>query len=87
MRTWFLSFGRVYNTLLFHPLPSKFLASPISIPSKISKNNSFLFQENEVVLIKIEDDSLIISKNDELSKIVKNFVNVEYKKIISLFEM
>jgi len=43
----------------------------IYIPSKISKDNSFPFQENEVVLIKIEDGSLIISKNDELSKIVR----------------
>ncbi len=43
------------------------------IPSKISKDNSFPFNENEEVLIEIEDGSLVISKNEELAKIVKNF--------------
>ncbi|MFX1312088.1 MAG: hypothetical protein ACFFHD_05705 [Promethearchaeota archaeon] len=42
------------------------------IPSKISKDNSFPFKENEEVLVEIENGSLVISKNNELSKIVTN---------------
>ncbi|MFX1573543.1 MAG: hypothetical protein ACFFB0_12405 [Promethearchaeota archaeon] len=44
----------------------------IYIPSKISKDISFPFEDNEEVLVEIEDRSLVISKNDEISKIVKD---------------
>jgi len=45
----------------------------IYIPSKIYKNDSFPFLEDEEVLIEIEDGVIIISKNDERSKILKSF--------------
>jgi crotonobetaine/carnitine-CoA ligase len=43
------------------------------IPSGICKNESFPFGDNEEVLIEIEEDSLIISKSDDRSKIITNF--------------
>ncbi|MFX1477202.1 MAG: AMP-binding protein [Promethearchaeota archaeon] len=43
------------------------------IPSGICKDELFPFDDNEEVLIEIEDSSLIISKNDDRSKIISNF--------------
>ncbi len=45
----------------------------IYIPSKICKDESFPFQDNEDVLIEIEDDTLVISKSDERSTIIRNY--------------
>jgi len=44
----------------------------IYIPSKIYKKEDFPFRDNEEVVIEIEEGSLIISKNDERSKIIRN---------------
>lgn len=43
------------------------------IPSKIYKNDNFPFLDNEEVIIEIEEGSLVISKNDERSRIIRNF--------------
>ena len=45
----------------------------IYIPSKIYKDKLFPFQDNEEIVIEIEDGSLVISKNDDLSKILREF--------------
>jgi len=45
----------------------------IYIPSKVYKDNLFPFQENEEVIIEIEDESLVISKNDDRSKVLREF--------------
>ncbi|MFX1326209.1 MAG: AMP-binding protein, partial [Promethearchaeota archaeon] len=45
----------------------------IYIPSKVYKNEDFPFSDNEEVIIEIEEDSLKITKNDERSRIVRNF--------------
>ena len=45
----------------------------IYIPSKVYKDKLFPFQDNEEVIIEIEEDSLVISKNDDLSKILREF--------------
>jgi crotonobetaine/carnitine-CoA ligase len=45
----------------------------IYIPSKIYKDDLFPFRDNEEVIIEIEDDSLVISKNDDRSKILREF--------------
>ncbi|MHA2180397.1 MAG: AMP-binding protein [Promethearchaeota archaeon] len=45
----------------------------IYIPSKIYKSENFPFQDNEEVLIDIEDGSIKISKDDERSRIIRNF--------------
>ena len=45
----------------------------IYIPSKVYKNSLFPFQDNEEVIIEIEDESLKISKNDDRSKILREF--------------
>jgi len=58
----------------------------IYIPSKIYKNDSFPFKENEEVLIEIEDNSIIISKNDEKSKILKDF-GIENATLPKLLEI
>ncbi|MHA1730137.1 MAG: AMP-binding protein [Promethearchaeota archaeon] len=58
----------------------------IYIPSKLYKDNLFPFEENENVLIKIEDNSLLISKNDERSKILKN-IGTENETLPKLLEM
>ncbi|KKM02760.1 hypothetical protein LCGC14_1781220, partial [marine sediment metagenome] len=58
----------------------------IYIPSKIYKNTSFPFKENEEVLIEIEDNSIIISKNDEKSKILKDF-GIENATLPKLLEI
>ena len=58
----------------------------IYIPSKIYKNDSFPFDENEEVLIEIEESSIIISKNDERSKILKGF-GVENATLPKLLEI
>ncbi|MHA1913620.1 MAG: AMP-binding protein [Promethearchaeota archaeon] len=45
----------------------------VYIPSKICKDDTFPFQDNEDVLIEIEEDTLVISKSDERSTIIRNF--------------
>jgi acyl-CoA synthetase (AMP-forming)/AMP-acid ligase II len=45
----------------------------IYIPSKIYRNENFPFLDNEEIIIEIEDGSLKISKNDERSRIIRNF--------------
>jgi len=45
----------------------------IYIPSKIYKSDDFPFQDNEEVIIEIEAGSITISKNDERSRILRNF--------------
>ena len=45
----------------------------IYIPSKIYKNSLFPFKEDEEVLIEIDEGSIIINKNDERFKVLKNF--------------
>lgn len=45
----------------------------IYIPSKVYKDNLFPFQDDEEVIIEIEDQSLVISKNDDRSKILREF--------------
>ncbi len=58
----------------------------IYIPSKIYKNDSFPFIEDEEVLIEIEENSIIISKNDERSKILKDF-GIENATLPKLLEI
>ena len=45
----------------------------IYIPSKIYKSDIFPFLDNEEIVIEIDGGSLVISKNDERSRIVRNF--------------
>ncbi|KKN43587.1 hypothetical protein LCGC14_0701650 [marine sediment metagenome] len=45
----------------------------IYIPSKVYKDKLFPFQDNEEIIIEIEEDSLVITKNDDLSKILRDF--------------
>ena len=45
----------------------------IYIPSKVYKDELFPFQDNEEVIIEIEEGSLKISRNDERSRIIRNF--------------
>jgi crotonobetaine/carnitine-CoA ligase len=58
----------------------------IYVPSKIYKDDSFPFNQDEEVLIEIEDGSLIVSKSDERSKILKNF-GVENANLPKLLEI
>lgn len=58
----------------------------IYIPSKIYKDTSFPFNDDEEMLIEIEDSSLIVSKNDERSKILKNF-GIENATLPKLLEI
>ena len=58
----------------------------IYIPSKIYKNENFPFKEDEEIVIDIEDGSLIISKNDECSRIIRNF-GVENATLPKLLEI
>lgn len=58
----------------------------IYIPSKVYRDKSFPFDDDEEVLIEIEDSSLIISKNDERSKILKNF-GIENATLPKLLEI
>ncbi|MHA2198126.1 MAG: AMP-binding protein [Candidatus Hodarchaeales archaeon] len=45
----------------------------IYIPSKVYKDGLFPFQDDEEVIIEIEEDSLVISKNNERSNILRDF--------------
>jgi crotonobetaine/carnitine-CoA ligase len=45
----------------------------VYIPSKVYKDNLFPFQDDEEVIIEIEDDSLVISRNDDRSKVLREF--------------
>jgi crotonobetaine/carnitine-CoA ligase len=45
----------------------------IYIPSKIYKNDDFPFADNEEIIIEIEEGSLKITKNDERSRLIRNF--------------
>ncbi len=45
----------------------------IYIPSKVYRDILFPFQDDEEVMIEIEDESLVITKNDDRSKILREF--------------
>ena len=45
----------------------------VYIPSKIYKSDNFPFQDNEEVIVEIEGGTILISKNDERSRILRNF--------------
>ena len=45
----------------------------INIPSKLIKDDSFPFSENEDVIIELKEDSLIIRKADVLRDIINNY--------------
>ncbi len=45
----------------------------IYIPSRIYRNDNFPFLDNEEVIIEIDDGSLKITKNDERSRLIRNF--------------
>ncbi|MHA2397475.1 MAG: AMP-binding protein [Promethearchaeota archaeon] len=45
----------------------------IYIPSKVYKDGLFPFLDDEEVIIEIEEESLVISKNDDRSKILRDF--------------
>jgi len=58
----------------------------IYIPSRVYKDELFPFQENEEVIIEIEDGTLVISKNDDRSKILRNF-GIENATLPKLIEI
>ena len=58
----------------------------IYIPSKVYKDGLFPFQDNEEVIIEIEDDSLVISKNNERIKILRDY-GIENATIPRLLEI
>jgi crotonobetaine/carnitine-CoA ligase len=58
----------------------------VYIPSKVSKDNLFPFQDDEEVIIEIEDESLVISKNDDRSKNLREF-GVENATLPKLLEI
>ncbi|MHA1992848.1 MAG: AMP-binding protein [Candidatus Hodarchaeales archaeon] len=58
----------------------------IYIPSKIYKSENFPFQDDEEVVIEIEEGSITISKNDERSRILRNF-GVENATLPRLLEI
>ena len=58
----------------------------IYIPSKIYRNDNFPFLDNEEVVIKIEEGSLKITKNDERSRLIRNF-GIENATLPKLLEI
>jgi crotonobetaine/carnitine-CoA ligase len=58
----------------------------IYIPSKIYKNEDFPFKDNEEVMIDIDDGSLKISKDDERSRIIRDYgrENATLPKLIEI---
>ena len=58
----------------------------IYIPSKVYKDKLFPFQEDEEVIIEIEDESLVISKNDDRSKVLREF-GIENATLPKLLEI
>jgi len=58
----------------------------IYIPSKIYRNDNFPFLDNEEVIIEIEEGSLKISKNDERSRIIRDF-GIENATLPKLLEI
>ena len=58
----------------------------IYIPSKIYKSEVFPFSDDEEVIIDIDEGSLIISKNDERSRIVRDF-GIENATLPKLLEI
>ena len=58
----------------------------IYIPSKIYRNDNFPFLDNEEIIIEIEDGTLKISKNDERSRIIRNF-GIENATLPKLLEI
>ncbi len=58
----------------------------IYIPSKVYKDGLFPFHDDEEVIIEIEDESLIISRNDDRSKILREF-GIENATLPKLLEI
>ncbi|MFW9825072.1 MAG: AMP-binding protein [Candidatus Thorarchaeota archaeon] len=58
----------------------------IYIPSKVYKNDLFPFKDNEEIIIEIGDDSLIISRNDDRSKVLREFgeENANLPKVLEI---
>jgi len=62
----------------------KYQTTWIYVPSKVAKDNSFPFTNDEEVLLEIQDDSLIISRHNKKSNKIKKFgkENITLTKLI-----
>ncbi|MFW9897603.1 MAG: hypothetical protein ACFFD7_17490, partial [Candidatus Thorarchaeota archaeon] len=58
----------------------------IYIPSKIYKDNMFPFKDDEELIIEIDDESLVISRNDDRSNVLRRF-GVENANLPKLLEI